>query len=156
MSRGSRVGSSAEQAEQYVTQHVDLPGRAVAAVDLHGAVRFGMNSAGRPDFVGRDVGLQPAEKVVGFGCATKVFVGSGANRQAALQLAQIAPECAQQRVSGSVVTGVVAARDSAVEVGQRSPEIIAGMGQPQMQVVVGGQRIQQFDVGTCQSGMAEQ
>ena len=46
--------------------------------------------------------------------------------------------------------------DRAAQSGQRTPQVVAGMRQPQVQVVVGGQRVEQFDLGDRQPGVAEQ
>ena len=54
------------------------------------------------------------------------------------------------------VAGVVAAGDLAVDVGERLPQVVAGVRQPQVQVVVGGQRVEQFDLGAGQPGVTEQ
>ena len=73
-----------------------------------------------------------------------------------MQLAQVAAEGGQQRVADVAVAGVVAAGDLAVLAGELSPEVVAGVGQPQVKVVVGGQRVEQFDLGARQPGVAEQ
>ena len=67
MSRGSSVGSSCEQADQHLAQHVDLPRRAVAGVHLHRAVVRGAAACARRR-VGRGVGprscwSQPEQRV---------------------------------------------------------------------------------------------
>ena len=54
-----------QQAEQHLAQHVDLTGRPVAAVHLDRAVGLVALPRAGPDFVGADVGLQPAEQGVG-------------------------------------------------------------------------------------------
>ena len=54
------------------------------------------------------------------------------------------------------VAGVVAAGDLAVHVGERLPQVVAGVRQPQVKVVVGGQGVEQFDLGARQPGVAEQ
>ena len=54
------------------------------------------------------------------------------------------------------VAGVVAAGDLAVHVGERLPQVVAGVRQPQVKVVVGGQRVEQFDLGAGQPGVPEQ
>ena len=40
--------------------------------------------------------------------------------------------------------------------GERAPQLVAGVRQPQMQLVVGRQRVEQFDIGACQAGVPEQ
>ena len=87
---------------------------------------------------------------------TEVLVGADVGGQAALQLAQIPAEGGQQRMADPAVAGVVAAGDRAVQVAERSPQVVAGMGQPQVQVVVGGQRLDQLDLGDGQPGVSEQ
>ena len=54
------------------------------------------------------------------------------------------------------VAGVVAAGDLAVDVGEGLPQVVAGVRQPQVKVVMGGQRVEQFDLGAGQPGVAEQ
>ena len=93
-------GIVGEQAEQNLAEHVDLAGRAVAAVHLDGAVVIAQLPAVRTDGVGGDVGLQPAEQRVGMLTATEVFVGVRVGGQAALELAQVAAEGGQQWVVG--------------------------------------------------------
>ena len=51
-----------QQAEQHFAQHVDLPGRAVAAVHLNGSVAFAELATLWPLRVGGKVGLQPAQE----------------------------------------------------------------------------------------------
>ena len=68
-----------QQAEQHLAQHVDLTGRAVAAVHLHGAVIRRERAPLWPNGIGGDVGLQPAEQGVG-----AVVAGSGIRRSADL------------------------------------------------------------------------
>ena len=75
-----------EQTEQHFAQDIDLAGGAVAAVHLHGAVVGVQRPAFRPDRVGGDVGLQPAQQRVGAVVAAEVFVGLPGG-QAALQFA---------------------------------------------------------------------
>ena len=88
-----------EQAEQHLAQHVDLAGRAVAAVHLDGAVVVVQRPAVRPDGVGGDVGLQPAEQSVGMVAAAEDIRRWRVGGQAALQLAQVAAEGGQQRMA---------------------------------------------------------
>ena len=156
MSRGSSVGSSCKQAEQHLAQHVDLAGRTVTAVHLHGAVVRGERAPLWPNGIGGDVGLQPAEQRVGAVSAGQILVGLQIGRQAALQFAQVAPERRQQRMAHCAVAGVLAAGNRAVGAGERLPQLVAGVRQPQVQVVVGGQRVEQLDVGARQPGVPEQ
>ncbi len=144
-----------EQAEQDLAQHVDLAGRAVTGVHLHRAVGRVMGAALGADGVGGDVGLQPAEQGIGMGCGGQEFVGIG-RRQAALQFAQVAAQGGQQGVPDNAVAGVLPARDRLVDVLKGLPERLAGVRQPQVQVVVGGQRAEQFDLGGRQPGVPEQ
>ena len=127
-----------EQAEQNLSQYVDLAGRAVAAVHLHGAVVGAQRPAVAPHLVGGDVGLQPPEQRVGMAVAAEILVGLRVPRQAALQFAKVAAEGRQQRVPDLAVADVVAATDLAVHVGERLPQRVAGVRQPQVQVVMGG------------------
>ena len=57
---------------------------------------------------------------------------------------------------GSPSAGVVPAGDRTVGAGQRSPQLVAGVWQPQVQVVVGSQGVEQLDVGSGQTGVPEQ
>ena len=59
-------------------------------------------------------------------------------------------------MSDLAVAGVVAAGDLAVHVGERLPQVVAGVRQPQVQVVMGGQGVEQFDLGAGQPRVAEQ
>ena len=86
---------------------------------------------------------------------TKVFVGVSA-RQAALQFAQIAAEGGQQWVADVAVAGVVAAEDGSVIACELLPQVVAGVGQPEVKVMVGGQGTQELDLGGRQPGVAEQ
>ena len=56
---------------------------------------------------------------------------------------------------GLVAAGVLVTGDGMVDVGQRAPQAVAGVRQPQVQVVAGGQRLQQLDVGGGQAGVPE-
>ncbi len=98
---------------------------------------------------------QPSS-VSGRSSAAEVFVGLRVRRQAALEFAEVAAEGGQQRMSDLAVAGVVAAGDLAVDVGEGSPEAVAGVRQPQVKVVMGRQRVEQFDLGAGQPGVAEQ
>src|ERR1700753_2170266 len=51
---------------------------------------------------------------------------------------------------------VLAARDRAVMSVELPPQRVTGGRQPQMQIVMGGQRLQQLDVGARQAGMSKQ
>ncbi len=148
-----------EHAEQNLSENVDLARRAVAAVHLHRAVVGAQRPSVAPHLVGGDVGLQPAQQgvgAVGAGRSREVFVGLRVRRQAALQLAKVAAEGGQQRMADLAVAGVAAAGDLAVHVGERLPQPVAGVRQPQVQIVVGGQRVEEFDLGARQPGVAEQ
>ena len=57
-----------EQTQQHLAQRLHLPGRTVAAVHLDGSVIVGERPGVATNRVGPDVGLQPAQKRVGFGC----------------------------------------------------------------------------------------
>ncbi|PQM44077.1 hypothetical protein C1Y40_05764 [Mycobacterium talmoniae] len=89
-------------------------------------------------------------------CSAQEFVaGRIIGRQRALQLAQVAAEGLQQRVPGAMPAVVGDAGHRAVAVLQRPPQRIGGVRQPQVQLVVGGQRLQQLDVGAGQPGVPE-
>ncbi|CFS10451.1 hypothetical protein BN1213_03750 [Mycobacterium tuberculosis] len=148
-----------EEAEQHLAQHIDLPRRAVTGMDLHRSVGIRQATPGGSRRVAGDVGLQPSQQRVGFGCGTKEFVGGPGGGQRALQFAHVAAQRFQQRVLGGPPAGVLPPRQqaiSALEAGQRPPQLVAGVRQPQVQVVVDGQRIQQLHVGAGQAGVAEQ
>ena len=85
-----------QQAEQHLPQHVDLPGRAVAAVHLHRPVIVPQRASLRATGIRSDIGLQPAQQGVGPAGAAEELVGGDRGGQAALQLAQVAPEGGQQ------------------------------------------------------------
>ena len=138
-----------QHAQHHLAERVDLSGGTVAAVDLHRAVVVAELSRAGADFVGADVGLQPTQQGVGSWCGADEFVGVAA-WQAALHFAKIAAEGVEQRMVGPVAAGVVLARHGLVDVGERLPQVVARVRQPQVQVVVGGQRLEQFDVGGWQ------
>ena len=144
-----------EQAQQHITQDIDLPGRAVTAMDLHGPVGLREPPLTGPDLVGRDVGLQPAQQRVRESGAGMELIGLGGG-QAALQLPQITAEGLQQRVPHPRPADVDAPRLLTAQLGQRLPQRVAGMRQPQVQIVVGGQGAEQFEVGRRQPGVPEQ
>ena len=145
-----------EQAQQYLAQHVDLPGRAVTAVHLHGPVASGQNATVRTYRVGGDVGLQPAQQRIRMICAGKGFIACRSGRHAALQLSQVAAEGGQQWVPDAAMALVVASGHDPAQIGQRRPRLRARVRQPQVQFVMGAQRLQQFDIGGRQPGVAEQ
>ena len=79
-----------QQAEQHLPQHVDLPGRAVAAVHLHRPVAVPQRASLWATGIRGDIGLQPAQQGVGPAGAAEELVGGDRGGQAALQLAQVA------------------------------------------------------------------
>src|SRR5207248_10664902 len=85
-----------------------------------------------------------------------IFVGVWVGGQAALELAKVAAEGGQQRVDDVAVAGVVTAGDRAVVGSQFSPQVVAGVRQPYVEVVVGGQRREELDLGGRQPGMTEE
>ncbi len=54
------------------------------------------------------------------------------------------------------VADVLAAGDLAVDVGEGLPQAVAGVRQPQVQVVMGREGVEQFDLGAGQPRVAEQ
>ena len=93
-----------EQAEQHLAQHVDLAGRAVAAVHLHRAVVVRQHPAlrRRTALARRSAWSQPSS--VSGGAAPRWWwstVSSGG--EAALELAQVAAQGRQQRVADAPV-----------------------------------------------------
>ena len=123
MSRGSSVGSSCEQAEQHLAQHVDLPGRAVAAVHLHRPVvrrRARGPRGGRRWRAGR-----PGASRAGSSGGGRGPRGGGrpcsSGGQAALQLAHVAAERREQRVADRRWPTVVAPRHRPGEVAAQRP-----------------------------------
>ena len=144
-----------EQAEQHLAQHVDLPGRAVTGVHLHRAVTGLQRTALRPNLIGGDVGLQPAQQGVRAVIRhQELVVGDGGQR--ALQFAEIAAQGGEQRVIDAAVAVVVATGHRGAKAVQRGPQRGTRVRQPQVHVVVFGQCIQQFDVGDREPGVAEQ
>ena len=145
-----------EQTEQYLAQYVDLTGRAVAAVHLHRTVGRAMRTTLRPNLVGGDIRLQPAQQRVGVPGAGQDDVGRRGDRQAALQFPQIPPEGGQQGMLDPAMAVVVAACDPLAQIGQPGPQHRAGMRQPEVDLMVGRECVEQFDVGGRQPGVAEQ
>ena len=145
-----------QQPQQHLAQDIDLSGGTVTAVHLHRTVTRSERSALGANSVGGDVGLQPAEQRVRAGPARPVLVGGEPGGQDALQLSGVAAQCHQQGMCGGTMAGVVPARHHTGDLGQSIPQRTARMRQPQMQVVVHGQRLEQFQVGAGQSGVTEQ
>ena len=81
---------------------------------------------------------------------------SRAGRQRALQLTQVAAQGLQQRMARPPAGWCRRARHRAADAGERLPQRVAGVRQPQVQVVMGGQRVEQLDVGARQPGVPEQ
>ena len=73
-----------------------------------------------------------------------------------MQFAKVATEGGQQRVVDPAVAGVLASGDLAMDAGEGLPQGVARVRQPQVKVVVGGKRVEQFDLGAGQPGVAEQ
>ncbi len=94
-------GVVGEQAEQHLAQHVDLAGGAVAAVHLHRAVIVGQRTAvpGRTVLAAMSDCSQP-EQCVGVRSRRRRIHRYRVGGQGALQLAQVAAQCRQQRVVG--------------------------------------------------------
>ena len=151
-----------EQTQQHLTQHVDLASRAVAAVHLDRPVVVGAYPAVCTHRVGGDVGLQPAQQRVGstlhaahvlvLDCAV-LRAGAG---QAAAQFPQIPAQRRQQRMADVEVAAIVGAGDAAACSAELPPQRIAGVRQPQVQVVAGRQGLEELQIGDRQAGMAEQ
>ena len=76
--------------------------------------------------------------------------------QAALQLADVAAQRGQQRVADPRWPGSSSRGHGPGGVGQRLPQRVAGVRQPQVDVVVVGERGEQLDLGDRQPGVAEQ
>ena len=119
-----------EQTEQNLAEHIDLAGGPVTAVHLHRAVGGGVHPPRSPYRVGRDVGLQPAEKGVRPVVAAQVVVGLWVAGQAALQFAKVTAEGGEQGMADSAVGGVFATGDLPVRSLEVLPEVVAGVGQP--------------------------
>ena len=145
-----------EQAQQHLAQHVDLAGRAVTAVHLDRPVRHRQRATRRPDRVGAQVGLEPAEQRVGRGGARVVMVEGVERREPALELAQVAAQRREQRVADAPVPDVVASRHGPGQVAGRPPLRLAGVREPQVEVVVRRERRQQVEVGRAQPRVAEE
>ena len=131
-----------QQAEQHLAQHVDLTGRAVAAVHLHRAVIGRERATLWPNGIGGDVGLQPTEQGVGSVVAGQVFVGlpGSAGRRVAVRAG---PARASPAADGPTRGGwcLRAGGLSPCVPRERPPQLVAGVRQPQVQFVVGGQRL---------------
>ena len=145
-----------EQTQQHLPQHIDLTRRPVAAVHLNRPVVRLDRPTLRGNRIGGDIGLQPAEQSVRPGRTRQELVGGHRRRQAALEFTEVTPEAGQRRVAGQSVALVVPARDDPALAAQRRPQRSARMRQPQVQVVVDGQRLEQLDIGGGQPGVSEQ
>ena len=158
MSRGSSVGSSCEQPDQHLAQHLDLAGRAVAGVHLDRPV-VGV-VATRPTgrrVVGRRSAWSQPSRVVGSASGATTSVSSTRPAEAALQLALVAAERGEQRVPDPAVAPVVARGDRALgEVGQPLPEVGDGCGSQRCISRWSAERAEQLDLGDRQPGVAEQ
>ena len=153
------LGAVLEQPKQHLAEHLHLPGRAVAPVHLDRPVGRVEGAALRSRGVIAQVGLEPAEQRVGRvgqrGRRGDLVVVNGPP-EAALQLALVAAERCEQRVPDPAVADVLRARHLAGQVGQPLPEGSAGVGQPQVQVVMGRQVAEQLDLRDGHPGVAEQ
>ena len=105
--------------------------------------------------VGTQVVLQPAEQGVGLG-----DVDGGGGRgdvgEQAAQLAGVAAERCQQRMGDQVGRAVVVARDHAAEVGEVVPQRGRRLRQPDVDVAVLAEGLEQGDLGDRQPGVPEQ
>ena len=157
MSRGSSVGSSASRPSSTSRSTSTWRAGPWQACTCTERSDCRQRPALWPNGIRGDVGLQPAEqRVRAGGRRAEVLVGGDVGGQAALQLAQVPAEGGQQRMADRAVTGVVAARNRAAHAGERSPQVVAGVRQPQVKIVVGGQRPDQLDLGGRQPGVPEQ
>ena len=113
-----------EQPEQHLAQHLDLAGRAVAAVHLHRPVGRVERCAALAVAGRRRAGRAGASRAACRAARSRRDLGgrrpAGRPPQAAPQLALVAAERGEQRVPDPAVADVVLARHRAVEVGQRA------------------------------------
>ena len=151
-------GVVVEEAQQHLTQHVDLAGDAVAGVHLDRAVADGQDPAVGPRQVGGEVALEPAEQ--GVGQRTR-SAGSSSVAMAAVESARWSSRVSRPRLSSSGCrTALVAVVDGPVDraagPGQGLPQRRRGVGEPDVDVAFGRERIDQLDLGDRQPGVAEQ
>ena len=86
----------------------------------------------------------------------QIFVGLRVSGQTALQFAKVSAEGGQKRMPYLPVAGVVAAGNLAVDTGERRPQGVAGVRQPQVKVVMGRQCVEQLDLRARQPRVAEE
>ena len=146
-----------EEPEQHLAEHLDLTRRPVAAVHLDRPVAVGEGTALGTDRVGAQVALEPAEQGLGERGRGDLDVRAVVARtEAALQLALVAAERGEQRVPDPAMAVVEPARRRPLEIREPLPQVGAGVRQPQVEVVVGGERAQQLDLRGRHPGVAEQ
>ena len=145
-----RVG--AQDAEDRLAQDLDLAVRTVAAVHADAAVVD--RGAGRGRAVVAQVVLQLGEQRGRRRGRRVVPVGArGASRagQAQLQLADVAPEAREQGVRHGLRARVVGAA-AALPALEARPERGRGVGQPEVDVVVDGEGVEDGELGVRQAG----
>ena len=154
MSRGSRRRVVLEQPEQHLAEHLDLAGRAVAAVHLDRPVAVGEGAAlagGRRRRAGR-AWSQPSSVSGSAVAATsrRAVVAPAPRLRCSSRWSrprEASSGCRTRRWLTSAARGV-----GPVEVGEPLPQVVARVRQPQVEVVVGGQRAQQLDLGGRHAG----
>ncbi len=160
-----------QDVEDGVTQHLDLAGLAVAAVDLHAAVvrpehGTGVVVAGQREArwraVGPHVGLDALQEGGRRRLQRAVVVGlrAGAGGEHQLHLAGVPPPRAQQRVARHLGGVVLAAAHDPAGAGSRLghplPQHRRGMEQEEVHVALHRQSVEHLEVARGQAGQAEQ
>ena len=157
-SRGSSVGSSSSRPSSTSRSTSTWRADTVAGVHLDRPVagRRGRRPAGR-DEVGGEVALEPAEQGVGQGRRREVLVGRDRHgRQGPLELPRVAAEAQQEGVTHPLVAVVGAPVDGTARSGQGLPQGRRRVWQPDMDVTLGRERVEQVDLGDRQPGVPEE
>ena len=146
-----RVG--AQQAEDRLAQHLDLAVRPVAPVDADAAVVGGRLPRGRA--VVAQVVLEAGEECGRRVRGLVVVVGVPAPRESQLELADVAAQAGEQGVRDPLGARVVGA-PLGVPALEMGPQRGRGVRQPEVDVVVGGERVEHAQLGVREPGGAEE
>ena len=152
-------GVVVEQAEQRLAEHLDLTGRTVTRVHLHAAIGSdrGCDDPRRASCSPRcraaasRAGSTPERR-----WRERRFDDIDNGQQRALQLADVAPQRGEQRVSGSFVRDVVGADDRPLQVGQQLPQLVGRVRKPEVDVAMTAQTAEQLGLGGRDAGVPEQ
>ena len=157
MSRGSSVGSSASRPSR-TSRSTSIwragPWQLCTCTERSSVAQ---RPAVRPHRVGGDVGLQPAQQRVG------QFYGHRGIRRSSASAGRL--RCSSRRSRPRVASSgcptsrwLVSSRRGIWPciARERLPQVVAGVRQPQVEVVVGGQGVEQLDLGGGQPGVPEQ